>query len=217
MRVKEGPADDSDAHRLSEQRIELDPGEFYEREWHDLSDFESVAALIETLDGSPQIEFEGPPGEWSKLERVRLYAGRLTENIKKIAVRIRATTATTVRVTVAFLKKEGREGLRRMSCKACKTFILFALNILLTSMGVPLISIHAPLAEHLNIAAIIKHLGAIVHSAGSILPEGLRAFFGGIAPSFWTALQGALDVVNFVTNHVDRGLEAGCRVVGCCR
>jgi len=216
VRVREVQADDSDAHRLSEQRIELRPGEFYEREWDDLDDFESVAALIENLEGSPEIEFQGPPGEWSKLKGVRLYAGRLTENIKRVAIRIKAVTASTVRVTVAFLRKEGRQGMRRMSCKACKVFFRFAINVFLNSIGVPTISIDVPLAEHFDIASITKHLGAIAHSAGGILPDGLCAFFSGISPAFWTGLQALLGVVDFFTDHVDRGLEAGCRVVGCC-
>ena len=217
MRVKEIQADDSDAHQLSEQRIELEPGEFYEREWENLDDFQSVAAIIENLEGLPEIEFQGPSGEWSARKGVRLYAGRLTKNIRKVAVRIKAVTATTVRVTVAFLKKEARDGLRRVSCKGCKALIRFAINVLLTSIGVPPISIELPFAEHLDIAGYIKHLGAIVHSAGSILPEGVSAFFGGINPAFWTGLQGVLDSVDFVTGHIDRGLEAGCRVVGCCK
>ena len=216
MRVKEIQADDSDAHRLSEQKIELRAGEFYEREWENLEDFESVAALIENLEGSAEIEFQGPPGEWSKLKGVRLYAGKITKNIKKIAVRIKAVTASTVRVTVAFLKKEGWKALQRMSCNACKAFLRFAINILLVSIGAPPISIDVPFAEHLDIAGITQHLGAIIHSAGSMLPEGLCAFFGGITPAFWTGLQAVLGVVDFFTDHVTRGLEAGCRVVGCC-
>lgn len=217
MKLKNVQEDESDGHQLSEHTVELRAGEFYEREWEALADFETVAALIETLEGSAEVEFQGPPGEWSKLKGVRLYAGKLTKNIKKVAVRIKAITASTVRVTVAFLRKEAWDGLKRASCKACKVLVRFAINALLVSIGVPTLSIDVPLSEHFDIAGITKHLGAIVHSAGAqLLPEGLADFFAGLGPKFWLALQGVLGVVDVFTDHVDRGLEAACRVIGCC-
>jgi hypothetical protein len=217
MKVKDISADDSDAHRLSEQRIELAKDEYYEHEWEDLDGIDSVVALIETLKGDAAIEFQGPPGpDLSKVARVRLYAGKLTSNIRKVAVRIRAATATTLRVTVAFVKREALQGWKRVSCKACKTLIRLGINALLTSAGIAPLDIDIPLKEYLPLDQAQTWLAGVAHSLGVGIPEGLTQVFSALGPQFWPALKGTLDVLTWVTESVDRVLEAGCRVVGCC-
>jgi|HubBroStandDraft_1064217.scaffolds.fasta_scaffold54073_1 hypothetical protein len=218
MKIIHFEDDDSDAHRLSEQLVELEAGEVYEREWINLDTLESVAALIETLgSGETHVEFEGPPGQWATKDRVRLYAGKIGQGTKRIALRIKASVKSSVRVTVAFLKKEGRDALKRMSCKACKTFIKLSINVILTSLGLPTISTDVPFIEHLHIGEVTQRLAAVVHSAGSLLPQGVQAFFAGISPTFWQALEGTFAVVGFFTEALERSLAAACRVIGCCK
>lgn len=63
------------AHRLSELRLELRTGEYYERGWEDLAELESAAVLIATLAGEAAIEFQGPPGQsWQDGSRVNAFA-----------------------------------------------------------------------------------------------------------------------------------------------
>jgi hypothetical protein len=183
MKVKDISADDSDAHRLSEQRIELAKDEYYEHEWEDLDGIDSVVALIQTLKGDAAIEFQGPPGpDLSKVARVRLYAGKLTSNIRKVAVRIRAATATTLRVTVAFVKREALQGWKHVSCKACKTLIRLGINALLTSAGIPPLDIDIPLKEYLPLDQAQTWLAGVAHSLGVGIPEGLTQVFSALGP-----------------------------------
>jgi len=217
MKAKDIATDESDVHRLSEQKVELEKNEVYQHEWDlEPGEYESVAAMIEILNGDAQIEFQGPPGpDLSKLKQVRLYAGRLTKNIRKVAVRIRAATATTLRVTVAFLKKEAREGWKRISCKACKTLIRLCISALLTSTGLPPLDIDLPMKEYLHLDKAVAFLSQLIQNAGGI-PEGLAHFISGLGPQLWPALKGALEWFNWATETVDRVFEGACRVVGCC-
>jgi len=54
-----------------------------------LADFETVAALIETLEGSAELSFRGRRGS-GRSSRGFAYTRKADENIKKVAIRIKA-------------------------------------------------------------------------------------------------------------------------------
>lgn len=218
MRIKEeNQSDDVGKVTLSEQEIDFAANESYDREWNLDSDFERIAVLIETISGDVQCEFQGPPGGFSKIKGVLVFAGKLGANASKVALRLRSVVASKIRVTVAFLKKESSAVFQRMPCKLCKSVCRLGMNAALASFGLPLVSLDLPIPDNwVDPEQVLIEIREVFGSAGKFLPDGLHEFFAGISPVVWSSLQGALGAFDILTDGVDRVLESACRTVGCC-
>lgn len=218
MRIKEeSQSDDVGKVILSEQEIDFAADESYYREWNLDSDFERIAVLIETISGDVKCEFQGPPGGFSQIKGVWVFAGKLGADVRKVALRLQSVVASKIKVTVAFLKKESAAAFQRMPCKLCKSVCRLGINAALASFGLPLLSLELPIPDSwVNHGQVLIEIREVFGSVGELLPDGLHEFFAGINPAVWSALQAALVPFDILTDGIDRVFESACRTVGCC-
>ena len=138
MAVRE--RDLSDPHRsVVLHQVDMDlTNDFYEGEWEAEPEAEVAAVLVEIVFGNAEVTVEAPAAEqMSRYGAVKLFVSRIGSGAKIISVKIATKTKATVRVTVAFLKKQGSAALRDLPCKVCKAVCRLLVRSALAHLGIP--------------------------------------------------------------------------------
>lgn len=106
--------------------------------------------LVETLSGSTTFYFSGDSlsndlvrEELSKYRKVCLRFIRVTENLKTIALSITTATKASVRITIAFIKREAKNLRKNFSCRLCKQLCRLAVSAMLAHFSVPYLDAEA--------------------------------------------------------------------------
>lgn len=126
----------ADSLVVREQKLEIDR-ESSEQKFQLEGDDRLAVVLVEVVSGHMNISIEGVSGEQlSKYRSVTLYAGRVAEEQKGLAVRLASRDKATVRLTIAFFSRPVDNATKRFSCKDCTVMCRFVLRTILAYQGI---------------------------------------------------------------------------------
>lgn len=128
---------------------EVIKGQPFEAEYVAPDSATHAVILVETLSGSTRLSFSAPSlsndirEERSQYKKVCLRLIQVAENFKSIALSITAATKASVRITIAFIKREATNLRKSFSCRLCKQLCRLAVSAMLAYFGIPYLDAEA--------------------------------------------------------------------------